>query len=198
VTSFVLATANPHKAEEMREVLAPLGVELFERPGNVPDVKETEATLEGNALLKARSLVAATGQPAIADDTGLFIDALDGRPGVWSARYAGEGATYADKVDRALFELDDVPDDRRHARFRTVIAVAYPDGTSWWIKGALEGTMARSPRGEHGFGYDPIFVPDGSGGRTLAELSASEKNSISHRGRALRAFAEKLRSSSDV
>jgi XTP/dITP diphosphohydrolase len=198
VATFVLATANPHKAEEMRDVLAPLGVELKDRPAEVPDVDETESTLDGNALLKARALVAATGVAAIADDTGLFIDALDGRPGVWSARYAGERATYADNVDKALRELRDVPDDERRARFRTVIAAAYPDGTSWCVEGALDGTMARAPRGEHGFGYDPIFVPDGWGGRTLAELSTSEKNSISHRGRALRAFAERLRFSSDV
>lgn len=198
MATFVLATANPHKAEEMRDVLAPLGVELEDRPVDVPHVDETESTLEGNALLKARALVAATGIAAIADDTGLFIDALDGRPGVWSARYAGDNATYADNVDKALRELRDVPDDERGARFRTVIAVAHPDGTSWYVEGALAGVMARAPRGERGFGYDPIFVPDGSGGRTLAELSATEKNSISHRGRALHAFAEKLRFSSDV
>jgi XTP/dITP diphosphohydrolase len=198
VATFVLATANPHKAEEMREVLAPLGVELLARPLDVADVEETESTLEGNALLKARALCAATGHAAIADDTGLFIEALSGRPGVWSARYAGEHATYADNVAKALAELADVPDERRQAQFRSVIAVAYPDGSSWSVDGTLTGVMARSPRGEHGFGYDPIFVPDESGGRTLAELSAEEKNAISHRGRALRAFAEKLLRSSDV
>jgi XTP/dITP diphosphohydrolase len=198
VATFVLATANPHKAEEMRDVLAPLGVELLARPTDVPDVEETESTLEGNALLKARALSAATGRPAIADDTGLFINALDGRPGVWSARYAGEHATYADNVDKALRELADVPDEERRARFRTVIAVAYPDGSSWWVEGTLAGVMVRAPRGEHGFGYDPIFVPDDGDGRTLAEFSAEEKNALSHRGRALRAFAEKLLRASDV
>jgi XTP/dITP diphosphohydrolase len=198
VTTFVLATANAHKAEEMREVLAPLGVELLARPVDVPDVDETESTLEGNALLKARALCAATGQAAIADDTGLFIDALDGRPGVWSARYAGEHATYTDNVEKALRELADVPDDRRQAQFRSVIAVAFPDGSSWWVEGSLAGVMVCASRGEHGFGYDPIFVPDDGDGRTLAELSAEEKNALSHRGRALRAFAEKLLRSSDV
>lgn len=198
MTTFVLATANPHKADEMREVLAPLGVELLARPADVADVAETESTLEGNALLKARALCAATGQPAIADDTGLFIEALDGRPGVWSARYAGEHATYADNVDKALGELADVPDERRQAQFRSVIAVAFPDGSSWSVEGTLTGTMGRSPRGDHGFGYDPIFVPEGGDGRTLAELSPEEKNAISHRGRALRSFAEKLLRSSDV
>jgi XTP/dITP diphosphohydrolase len=198
VATFVLATANPHKAEEMRQVLAPLGVELLERPTDVPDVEETESTLEGNALLKARALSVATGQAAIADDTGLFIEALDGRPGVWSARYAGEHATYADNVDKALRELANVPDERRQAQFRSVISVVFPDGSSWSVEGTLTGTMARAPRGEHGFGYDPIFVPDDEDGRTLAELSAEEKNALSHRGRALRAFAEKLLRSSDV
>jgi XTP/dITP diphosphohydrolase len=198
VALFVLATANPHKAEEMREVLAPLGVELLARPNDVPDVEETESTLEGNALLKARALCAATGRPAIADDTGLFIDALEGRPGVWSARYAGEHATYADNVDKALRELADVPDGRRQAEFRSVIAVAFPDGSAWWVEGALAGLMERTPRGDHGFGYDPIFVPDDGDGRTLAEFSAEEKNALSHRGRALRAFAERLLRSSDV
>jgi XTP/dITP diphosphohydrolase len=198
VALFVLATANPHKAEEMREVLAPLGVELLARPNDVPDVEETESTLEGNALLKARALCAATGRPAIADDTGLFIDALEGRPGVWSARYAGEHATYAENVDKALRELADVPDERRQAEFRSVIAVAFPDGSAWWVEGALAGLMERTPRGEHGFGYDPIFVPDDGDGRTLAEFSAEEKNALSHRGRALRAFAERLLRSSDV
>jgi XTP/dITP diphosphohydrolase len=198
VATFVLATANAHKAEEMREVLAPLGVELLPRPADVPDVDETESTLEGNALLKARALCAATGRAAIADDTGLFIDALEGRPGVWSARYAGEHATYADNVDKALRELADTPDEHRQAEFRSVIAVAFPDGSSWWVEGALAGMMERAPRGTHGFGYDPIFVPDDGDGRTLAELSAEEKNVLSHRGRALRAFAEKLLRSSDV
>jgi XTP/dITP diphosphohydrolase len=198
VATFVLATANPHKAEEMREVLRPLGVELLERPNDVPDVDETESTLEGNALLKARALCEATGRPAIADDTGLFIEALDGRPGVWSARYAGEHATYADNVNKALRELAEVPEGRRQAQFRTVIAVVFPDGSSWWVEGALDGVMTGAPRGEHGFGYDPIFVPDDGDGRTLAEFSAEEKNALSHRGRALRTFAEKLLRSSDV
>jgi XTP/dITP diphosphohydrolase len=198
VATFVLATANPHKAEEMRKVLRPLGVELLERPNDVPDVDETESTLEGNALLKARALCEATGRPAIADDTGLFIEALDGRPGVWSARYAGERATYADNVNKALRELAEVPEGRRQAQFRTVIAVVFPDGSSWWVEGALAGVMTGTPRGEHGFGYDPIFVPDDGDGRTLAEFSAEEKNALSHRGRALRTFAEKLLRSSDV
>jgi XTP/dITP diphosphohydrolase len=192
MAGFVLSTANAHKAKEIRRVLEPYGIELLPRPSDVGDVDETEETLEGNALLKARSLTDATGLPAIADDTGLFIDALDGRPGVHSARYAGEHATFADNVAKALSELEGVDDSRRGARFRSVIAVTYPDGTSWWVEGILEGTMLRSPVGDGGFGYDVIFAPLNLGGTSLAELTPDEKSAISHRGQALRAFAQKI------
>jgi XTP/dITP diphosphohydrolase len=192
VTPFVLATANAHKAQEIRHVLEAYGIELRDRPAEVPDVEETEETLEGNSLLKARALSDATGLAAIADDTGLFIDALEGRPGVYSARYAGENATFADNVSKALTELDGVDDERRSAYFRSVIAVAYPDGTSWWVDGVLEGMMLHSPIGENGFGYDVIFAPTEFRGLSLAQLAPDEKNAISHRGQALRAFAEKV------
>jgi XTP/dITP diphosphohydrolase len=192
VATFVLATANAHKAHEIRQVLEPYGVELLPRPLEVADVDETEETLEGNALLKARTLTDATGLPAISDDTGLFIDALGGRPGVYSARYAGESATFADNVSKALTELDGVDDARRSAYFRSVIAVTYPDGSSWWVDGVLDGVILHSPVGEGGFGYDVIFAPADFGGTSLAQMSADEKNAISHRGQALRAFAEKL------
>lgn len=192
MNTYVLATANPHKAMEMRDVLAPLGLTLLERPDDVAEVDETEATLEGNALLKARALAQATGVAAIADDTGLFVDALSGRPGVYSARYAGEGATYADNVAKLLGELSEIEDSTRTASFRTVIAVAYPNGDEFWVDGALSGRILDAPRGLHGFGYDPVFVPDEGGGRTLAELSPEEKNALSHRGRALRAIASRL------
>jgi XTP/dITP diphosphohydrolase len=191
VTTFVLATANPHKAGEMRAVLVPLGVELLDRPQHVADVDETGETLEENALLKARALVEATGRAAIADDTGLFVDALDGRPGVRSARYAGETASYDDNVTKLLDELADV-DGPRSARFRTVIAVAYPDGAAFCVEGELDGVITRARAGDQGFGYDPVFVPDVTGGRTLAELTPDEKNELSHRARALRALSEKL------
>jgi len=194
VTTFVLATANPHKAQEMRDILTALGFDVLARPEDAPDVDETSETLEGNALLKARALALLTGEPALADDTGLFVDALDGRPGVHSARYAGSGASYADNVEKLLGELDGVPDTMRVARFRSVIAVAYPDGGSFTVEGVLEGSIAKSPRGSEGFGYDPVFVPAGASGRTLAELTAEQKNELSHRGRALRALAEKLTS----
>jgi XTP/dITP diphosphohydrolase len=193
VSTFVLATANPHKSEEIRRVLAEFNLELLDRPNDVPDVDETDDTLQGNALLKAQALCDATGHAAVADDTGLFIDALDGRPGVYSARFAGEHATFEDNVNKALSELDGVKEHDRTARFRTVIAAVYPNGESWWVEGVLEGTILRARRGEHGFGYDPIFAPLGAKGRSLAELLPEEKNAISHRGNALRAFAARLR-----
>lgn len=189
MATFVLATANPHKAAEMRQILEPDGVELLSRPPSVPEVHETEDTLEGNALLKARALCAATGRAAIADDTGLFIDALDGRPGVYSARYAGKGASSAQNVRKVLAELATVT--RRDARFRSVIAVVYPDASSWWVDGVLEGEILREPVGDGGFGYDAIFAPRGSE-TSLAQLSASEKNKISHRALALANFAVRL------
>ena len=194
MTTFVLATANPHKAQEMRDILTALGFDVLARPEDAPDVDETSETLEGNALLKAHALALLTGEPALADDTGLFVDALDGRPGVYSARYAGRSASYADNVEKLLSELDGVPDTMRVARFRSVIAVAYPDGGSFTVEGLLEGSIAKSPRGSEGFGYDPVFVPAGASGRTLAELTPEQKNELSHRGRALRALAEKLTS----
>jgi XTP/dITP diphosphohydrolase len=191
VTTFVLATANPHKTEEIRAILAPLGVELLDRPLDVPDVDETGDTLEANALLKARALVDATGRAAIADDTGLFVDALDGRPGVRSARFAGEAASYDDNVTKLLAELDGVSEPRT-ARFVTVIAVAYPDGSAFSVEGELPGVITRVRAGDQGFGYDPVFMSDDADGRTLAQLTSQEKNDLSHRGRALRVLFEEL------
>ena len=196
MTTFVLATANPHKTEEMRAVLSDLGIELLARPAHMPDVQENEVTLEGNALLKARALVGATGHAAIADDTGLFVDVLDGRPGVFSARYAGENATYDENVTKLLGEMSDVSDAGRTAVFRTVICVAYPSGESLSVEGILPGRIAQQRRGTNGFGYDPVFEPSDAGGHTLAELTPDEKNANSHRSRALRALVEALRTSS--
>ncbi|HEY5439264.1 MAG TPA: RdgB/HAM1 family non-canonical purine NTP pyrophosphatase [Acidimicrobiales bacterium] len=192
MTQFVLATANPHKTDEMRAVLSALGITLSPRPSDVPEVAETGETLEENALLKARALVDATGQAAVADDTGLFVDALDGRPGVRSARYAGEVASYDDNVTKLLGELVNVAPGERTARFRSVVAVAYPDGTSFCVEGVLPGVITDARAGDQGFGYDPVFAPLELGGRTLAELTPEEKNEISHRARALRALAEEL------
>jgi XTP/dITP diphosphohydrolase len=190
-----LASANPDKVSEISVVLgAALEVELVPRPAEVPDVVEDGATLLDNARLKARALVQATGKAAVADDTGLEVAALDGAPGVYSARYAGEEATYADNVQKLLRELDSLPSgggDRR-ARFRTVALAAFPDGTEMWAEGAVEGSIVTKAHGAGGFGYDPVFAPQGGGGRTFAEMEADEKNAISHRGRAFRALAQKL------
>lgn len=190
--TFVLATANPDKAREIEEILGPVGVTLLPRPNEVPDVVEDGETLEDNALLKARALVTATGRAAIADDTGLFVDALGGAPGVYSARYAGENATYADNCAKMLRELEGVAESDRTARFRTVAAVAYPDGSWFVIDGEVEGTIALVPSGDNGFGYDPIFRPESGRGRTMAELTPEEKHALSHRGNAFRALAEAL------
>ena len=189
MTAFVLATANPHKSEEIRAVLEPLGVKLRDRPANVPDVDETGDTLEANALLKARALVGATGEASIADDTGLFVDALDGRPGVRSARFAGDTASDDDNVTKLLEALHAVPAPRL-ARFVTVIAVAYSDGTEFCVAGELTGVITFARAGDQGFGYDPVFAPNDGDGRTLAQLTPREKNELSHRGRALRALFE--------
>ncbi len=185
---LVLATANPDKVAEIVPLLA--GFEVVSRPPGVPDVEETADTLEGNARLKARALMEATGERAVADDTGLEVAALGGRPGVWSARFAGKGATYADNVRKLLAELDGV-DDRR-ARFRTVALVCSPDGTEVVADGWVDGRIATAPKGDGGFGYDPVFVPDDGDGRTFAEMSRGEKEAVSHRGRAFRALAELL------
>lgn len=189
MTTFVLATANPHKAEEMQALLGELQIDVMARPRHVPDVEETEETLEGNSLLKARALVAATGMAAIADDTGLFVDALDGRPGVYSARYAGEHATYEENVQKLLGELQGTRAEQRTARFRSVIVVAFPNGEWFSVEGILEGSITENPVGANGFGYDPVFAPSHAGGKTLAEMSSAEKNEVSHRGNALRALA---------
>lgn len=189
--TFVLATANPHKKVEMESVLSALNINVLPRPADVPDVDETETTLEGNALLKARALVEATGHAAVADDTGLFVDALDGEPGVYSARYAGLGASDEDNVVKLLGKLSGVGAPRT-ARFRTVICVSYPDGTSLSVEGVLEGTIGTEAKGSNGFGYDPVFLPSHAGGKTLAEMTLDEKNATSHRGNALRSLAEAL------
>jgi XTP/dITP diphosphohydrolase len=189
---FVLATANPDKAREIREILEG-SVLLLPRPADVPDVEETGATLEDNARLKAAALSAATGSAAIADDTGLEVDALGGAPGVYSARYAGHGASYADNVAKLLEALSAVQGaEARRARFRTVAVAVWPDGGEVMAEGTVEGRIAEAPRGSNGFGYDPVFVADEAGGATLAELDAAHKHAISHRGRAFRALAAGL------
>jgi XTP/dITP diphosphohydrolase len=192
---LVLATNNPDKAGEIRAVLRDAGVdvELVARPDDVPEVDETGTTLEDNARLKAVALCEATGLPAVADDTGLEVDALGGAPGVASARYAGDDVTYADNVAKLLRELADVESPMRVARFTTVALARWPDGREVAAIGDVDGAITTEPRGEHGFGYDPVFVPDEGDGRTFAEMSAEEKHRVSHRGRAFRPPADGLR-----
>ena len=195
---LVLATANPDKAREIRAVVSGLAgdrIQLIERPATVPEVDETGETLEDNALLKAVALSEATGSPAIADDTGLEVAALGGAPGVRSARYSGEHATYSDNVAKLLRELAAAgarSDSEREARFRTVALAYFPDGRRYVADGAVDGFISSAARGDHGFGYDPVFVPLGGDGRTFAEMSAEEKDATSHRGRAFRALAAGL------
>lgn len=187
----IVASANPDKVAEIAAVFGD-AAELLERPHFVPDVVEDGDTLEDNARLKASAIVEATDLPAVADDTGLEVDALGGQPGVHTARYAGDGATYADNVAKLLHELAARPGAARTARFRTVALLRFPDGHELVSHGVVEGTIADAPRGGHGFGYDPVFVPAGET-RTFAEMAADEKHAISHRGRAFRALAELLR-----
>jgi XTP/dITP diphosphohydrolase len=190
---FVCASANADKLAEMRVVLAPFGIDLLARPADLAEVVEDAATLEGNARLKAMAVCDATGHPALADDTGLEVDALGGAPGVFTARFAGAGATYADNVSKLLEALADLPEpEERMARFRTVALARFPDGREVVAAGWVDGTIALDPRGEYGFGYDPVFEPVEADGRTFAELTIEEKNGISHRARALRTLAELL------
>lgn len=186
MTKFVLATANPEKAREIEEILAD-SVVLSLRPTHLPGVDETGETLLENARLKADAVVQATGEPAIADDTGLEVDALGGAPGVRSARYAGEGASYQDNVIKLLRELAAVPEPRL-ARFRTVALARYPDGRELVAEGVVLGCISTQPRGTGGFGYDSVFVPRVGDGRTFAEIQLEEKNRISHRGAAFRSL----------
>lgn len=192
---FVLATANPDKAAEIAAVLRDAGapIELIERSAEIPDVAETGATLEENARLKAVEVSTWTGMPAIADDTGLEVDALGGAPGVFSARFAGEDATYADNVNLLLERLATVDVGSRGARFSTVAIARWPDGREVAAIGSVEGTITTEARGTGGFGYDPVFVPDEGDGRTFAERSPDEKHAWSHRGRAFRTLADGLR-----
>jgi XTP/dITP diphosphohydrolase len=219
---LVLATGNPDKARELSELLsdaldrvlvsAPVTVDdrpigfVVEHPerfqstlasvtalDEAPDVEEIGTTLEENARIKARGVGTALGMLAVADDTGLEIDALDGAPGVYAARYAGPAATYADNVAKALRELDGVPPLRRTARFATVVVARAPSGDELVVRGEVEGLITTEPHGTNGFGYDSIFEPLEGDGRTFAQMSADEKHALSHRGRALRALVARVK-----
>jgi len=195
VSRLVLATHNQHKLGELRRILADAGVQhelvgTDEYP-DLPDVAETGTTFAENALLKAHAVAAATGLPAIADDSGLCVDVIGGMPGVFSARWAGRHGDDEANLELVLAQLSDVPDGRRGAHFACAAALALPGGVQHVVEGRLVGSVIRERRGAGGFGYDPIFVPDGER-RTTAEMSAAEKDAISHRGRAFRALAESL------
>jgi XTP/dITP diphosphohydrolase len=189
--TLVCASANPDKVVEIAALLGDQ-IELRPRPAGLPDVVEDEPTLEGNARLKAAAVAAAAGLPAVADDTGLEVDALGGAPGVFAARFAGEGATYADNVAKLLHDLDGVPPEQRTARFRAVALVRWPDGREVAAEGVCPGRIAAAARGARGFGYDPVFVPDEGDGRTFAEMSEDEKHRVSHRGRSIRGLLAAL------
>jgi XTP/dITP diphosphohydrolase len=188
IPRLVVASKNPDKILEMEDVLGQTGLAVEIVTGlDWPHVDETGETLEENALLKARAVMDVVGLPAVADDTGLEVAALGGRPGVRTARFAGESATYSDNVRHLLREMDGVED--RRARFRTAVALVMPDGSEIVVDGSLDGVIAEKARGSGGFGYDPVFEVQG---RTLSEMGVPEKNKISHRARALRSLANVL------
>ena len=182
---FIIATHNTHKLDELRRILAPLGIAADIDPA-LPEADETGVTFAENAFIKADEACRFTGLPAIADDSGLTVDALGGEPGVYSARYAPVGSRKA----TVLKKLEGVPRSERGAAFVSAVCCVFPNGDTVTAQGVCRGHIGNEPRGEGGFGYDPIFVTEN--GKTFAELSPAEKDAVSHRGRALRAFAEKL------
>ena len=191
----VLASSNKGKLRELSALLAPLGYDVITQSSlGIDTPPETGATFAANALLKARHAAAMSNLPALADDSGIEVDALGGRPGIYSARYAGEGASDEDNLRKMLGEMRDVPEGKRTARYQCVIAFVSTadDPDPILAKGTWEGWLTSQPRGLEGFGYDPIFVPSGFD-RTAAELDPGEKNSLSHRGQALRALIDQLR-----
>jgi len=187
---LVCASANPDKVVEMEAILDGF-VELLPRPPEVPDVVENADTLIGNATLKASAICAAAGLPAVSDDTGLFVDALGGAPGVYAARYAGEDATYGDNRTKLLDALEGSSD--RAANFVSAVVVVWPGGRTLAVEGVCRGTIAERELGDRGFGYDPVFIPDDGDGRSFSQMSDAEKNEISHRARALHALLEALK-----
>lgn len=185
IRELVLATRNRHKGEELAALLGDLGITIrtLDEFSDAPEVIEDGDTCEANAVKKARAIAEFTGLPAVADDTGLEVDALGGRPGVYAARYAGEDATYEDNYRKLLQELAGVPREQRTARFVTVAAIALPSEGLWVTRGTLDGMIAEEAIGTLGFGYDPVFlIPEL--GKTLAQLSPDQKNTISHRAKA--------------
>jgi len=188
--TFVIATHNQHKLTELERILSPLRITVTTAP--LDEVEETGTTFAQNAFLKADAACRQTGLPAVADDSGLMVDALDGAPGVYSARYAGEGATDSQRIEKLLHALKDVPQEQRTAHFVSSICCMFPNGKTVTAEGTCMGSIAFSPSGTDGFGYDPVFLVND---KTFAELTAKEKDAISHRGHALRQFVEKLQQS---
>lgn len=190
---IVLATRNRKKVEEIQRVVAGLPVTLLtlEAYPDCPEVEEDGETFAANAGKKAVAVARHAGEWALADDSGLVVDALGGEPGVWSARYAGVGASDRENLDKLLKQLGDTPEGERSARFVCVLALANADGQVRLYQGTVEGHIGREPRGDNGFGYDPVFVPQGEE-RTFAQMSGKEKDAMSHRGRALGEFAQAL------
>ena len=184
---FVIATHNQHKLQELQRILAPLGIEAI--TADLSEVEETGTTFAENAFLKAQPACRETGLPGVADDSGLEVEALDGRPGVYSARYAGENATDAQRMEKLLGELEGVPAEKRGARFVSAVCCVFPDGERTQVEGECPGAIAFAPAGEDGFGYDPVFL---CGEKTFAQMTAAEKDAVSHRGKALEKFSQPL------
>lgn len=185
---LIIATHNQNKVSEFRRILEPLSVEVS--PADLPEVEETGKTFAENAYLKAISAVRATGKTCIADDSGLEVTVLNGEPGVYTARYAGEGCTSEQCIVKLLNKLEDVPEEKRGAKFLCAICCVFPNGDILTAQGECPGKIAFAPRGTDGFGYDPVFLV---GQKTFAELPSEEKDRLSHRGKALRLFAEELK-----
>ncbi len=192
---YIIATHNQDKLAELARILAPLGIEAVtdrDLGMELPEVEETGTTFAENALLKAASACAATGLPAIADDSGIAVDALNGGPGIYSARYGGPQATDKDRNRKLLGELDGLPPEKRGAHYVCAVCCVFPDGSEpLTAEGEMHGVIGTEERGQRGFGYDPLMIV--AGGKTVAELTEEEKDAISHRGNALRAFREALR-----
>lgn len=189
---YIIATHNMKKRNELARILGPLGVDILtaEQAGvELTDVEETGTTFEENARLKSRSGCEESGMPCIGDDSGLMVDALDGAPGVYSARYAGDHGNDSANIALLLENLKNVPDEKRTARFVCTICCTYPDGREIVVNGTCEGKIGYAPKGDGGFGYDPVFMV---GDKSFAELTSEEKDKISHRGNALKALAEVL------
>lgn len=189
---IIVATKNPNKIKEISEVMSPLGFDVISQTdaGIDIDVEETGDTFEKNALLKARAVSLICDDYVLADDSGLCVESLDGRPGVMSARYAGEGASDAHKIIKLLGELEN--EENRAARFVTSVAFVFPDGTELVTSGEVSGKITKEPMGDNGFGYDPVFYSNELG-KTFAQASAGEKNSVSHRSRAIKALYNELK-----